>query len=480
MKVSIVMVAAGNEKQLQRVISSILQQTYKKIEVIIISIGTGSKNIGLLKDISNTDSRVKIYETDQGWLESINQGFSAASGDYFMKMSNNMILMTDTIERIMHIFQRRKNTDFIYADAFFQDQRGCDHEEMLYLNNEIENFYLYHPARVCFVYKRKVHEILKGYQENGIYDINNDFWIRANEARFSMYHVKGRMYYYILNQKILSINDRNKLMDERIRICKRAAVLCDISIKRKMYEAIIAQCRKYGRYKEGIFLILYLRDVKNLFFMSKLRKDKILKDSKTSFDIMADTYEQGWCLEEVRKCYDPVLSIVKNYASSDIKLLDVGCGTGVMLKRISNEFPNAEAVHGIDLSPMMVEKTNAKLQSENAYAVEGTLDSLDLSKDFYNIVLCMHSFHHYPEPLESLRQMYRVLRKGGILVIADDCYRGWKRIRRNVDLYKKNYPLGDMWMYSFRELIVLTRLAGFKQQEYQEIGKSFIYICKKI
>lgn len=480
MKVSIVMVAVGDEKQLQRMISSVLEQTYKKIELIIMNLGKDSRNAGLLTDVSKADSRVKIYETDQEWIESINQGFSIATGDYFMKMSNDMILMNDTIERIMHIFQRRKNTDFIYADALFQDQKGYDHEEMLYLNSEIEKFYLYHPARVCFIYKRKVHEILKGYQGNGIYDINNDFWIRTNEARFSMHHVKGRVYYYILNQKILCINDRNKFMDARIKMCRRAVELCDISIKRKMCEEIIAQCRKYGRYKESIFFILYLKNVKNLFFMSKMRKDKIIKDSKTSFDIMADTYEQGWCLEEVRKCYDPVLNIVKRYAPSDVKLLDVGCGTGVMLERISNEFPDAAAIHGIDLSPMMVEKTNAKLQSENAYAMEGAMESLDLSSDFYNIVLCMHSFHHYPEPLESLRQMYGVLRKEGILVIADDCYQGWKRIRRNIDLYKNNYPLGDMWMYSFGELLVLTCLAGFKQQEYRKMGGSFIFICKKI
>ena len=92
----------------------------------------------------------------------------------------------------------------------------------------------------------------------------------------------------------------------------------------------------------------------------------------------------------------------------------------------------------------------------------------------------MHSFHHYPEPLASLRQMYSILRKEGTLVIADNYYHGWKRIKRNVDLYKNNYPLGDMWMYSIGELCILTWIAGFKRQEYQEVGGSFIFTCKKI
>lgn len=479
MKVSIVIAITDRclkRMEIKNTIDSILQQTYKDIELIIMNTSRSRKVESLLKSIITISSRVKVYETDTGISESINQGFAMSTGDYFMKVDDNIILMPDTVERIMHVFERRKNIDFIYADSFLKDQRRENNEKLQHLNSELDTIYLYNPARACFIYKKKVQEVLKGYRQECIYDLNNDFWIRTKEAGFTMYHVKGKLCYYILDTKD-HLDEKNRFLDIRINMCKKVLNLCDISVKRKIVGEILEQCKKYKRYKDYTFFLLYLEVVKKLSFVN--RQDKIIADSKLSFDVMADTYEQEYGLAEVRNCYDPVLDIVKNYASSDVKLLDVGCGTGVMLERISAEFPNAGAIHGIDLSSMMVRKTNERLQGPNAYAAEGTLTTLNVPGDFYNIILCMHSFHHYPNPHENVKQMYRVLQKNGILILADNYYKGWKRISRNIELFKNNYPLGDMWMYSFGELFALTRFVGFKQQEFRRIGGSFIFICKK-
>lgn len=479
MKVSIVITITDkylNGIEIKNTIDSILQQTYKDIELIIMDASRNNKVESLLKNILTVSSRVKVYETDTGISASLNQGFAMSTGDYFMKVDDNIILMPDTVERIMHIFERRKNIDFIYADSFLEDQRRENNEKLQYLNSELDTTYLYNPVRVCFIYKKKIQEVLKGYRQECIYDLNNDFWIRTKEARFTMYHVKGKLCYYILDTKD-HLDEKNRFLDIRINMCKKAMNLCDLSVKMKMIGEILKQCKKYKRYKDYAFFAVYLEIVKKLSFINW--QDKIIADSKLSFDVMADTYERKYDLIEVRNCYDPVLDIVRDYAPSDVKLLDVGCGTGVMLEHISAEFPNAGAIHGIDLSSMMVRKTNERLHSPNVYVAEGTLTTLDVPGDFYNILLCMHSFHHYPNPLENVKQMYRVLKKNGILILADNYYKGWKRISRNIELFKNNYPLGDMWMYSAGELFALTRFAGFKQQEFRRIGGSFIFICKK-
>ncbi len=76
--------------------------------------------------------------------------------------------------------------------------------------------------------------------------------------------------------------------------------------------------------------------------------------------------------------------------------------------------------------------------------------------------------------------MAKVLHKNGVLIIADNRYTGWKRLESNLRLFINNYPYGDMWMYSFWELFLLTSLVGFHKQKYIKVGeKSFIFMCEK-
>lgn len=210
------------------------------------------------------------------------------------------------------------------------------------------------------------------------------------------------------------------------------------------------------------------------------KADEIRKKTRIAFNKLASNYEKNEDLLEPRKCYAPVLKIIKKYAVTDLKLLDIGCGTGVMLKLICEEFPQASDIFGIDLSPVMVKRARDKLSGYKAHIMKGQIETADLPSEFYDIELCMHSIHHYPTPLKSLKKMERALSKNGILIIADNYYKGWMRIKRNWELCVHNYPNGDMWMYSFFELGVLARLAGFKRSYCCKAGeKSFIFVCQK-
>lgn len=218
----------------------------------------------------------------------------------------------------------------------------------------------------------------------------------------------------------------------------------------------------------------------NIREWSLIRTDKITKNTRMAFNKLASTYEMEEALQEPRKCYAPVMKIIKERADKELKLLDVGCGTGVMLKLICKEYPKAKEILGIDLSPAMVKKANSNLKGYTAHVIKGKIETVGLHEEFYNIVLCMHSFHHYPYPLKSLKRLWRTLCRNGILIIADNHYEGWGRIKRNLDLWIHDYPDGDMWMYSCFELSVLTKLAGFKKQQYYKIGeKSFVFVCQK-
>ncbi|MCM1236908.1 MAG: class I SAM-dependent methyltransferase [Ruminococcus flavefaciens] len=205
------------------------------------------------------------------------------------------------------------------------------------------------------------------------------------------------------------------------------------------------------------------------------RSASILKQSRRYFNRQAATYN----FVEPSLCYQPVLDMIKKIPGN-IRLLDVGCGNGIMLSKIVEELDNVERITGVDISSKMVEEAKNRLSSYKCCIVEGTMETVKLRKNFYNIVLCMHSFHHYPTPLTTMKNIYKVMKKGGIFILVDNRERELKRWVSNWRLRQQGYPCGDMWIYSKMELLILAKLADFTVEDYQTAGTgSFIMIFKK-
>ena len=358
---------------------------------------------------------------------------------------------------------------------------NCVDEKMTsYYNHEMKNIYLYNPARVCFVYKRKVYKRIGKYKEKNIYDVNNDYLIRVKDAGISMYHLKAEVCYVLQNQDMI-FKDKESFFNYRVKKCREALGSCeDLNIKNKILDRMIFQCNELKRYSDSLFFRIYWIWLNNPINQYCSKQNKALSNCKLTFDMLADSYDNESSLEEPRKCYMPVMEIIKQKVHDNIKLLDIGCGTGVMLQTVYNEYEKKANLFGVDLSHEMVKISRQNLCGKNVQIIHGTLETVELPINYFDITLCMHSFHHYPKPLRSLWHMAKVLHKNGVLIIADNRYTGWKRLERNLSLFINNYPYGDMWMYSFWELFLLTSLVGFHKQKYIKVGeKSFIFMCEK-
>ena len=97
-------------------------------------------------------------------------------------------------------------------------------------------------------------------------------------------------------------------------------------------------------------------------------------------------------------------------------LLDVGCGTGNVLALIKDKF-NVK-VSGIDLSEGMIKKSR-ELLGENVDLKVGDSEILPWVDDTFDVIICNASFHHYPNPVAVLKEMRRVLKPDGRVIIAD-------------------------------------------------------------
>ena len=100
-------------------------------------------------------------------------------------------------------------------------------------------------------------------------------------------------------------------------------------------------------------------------------------------------------------------------------ILDVGCGTGKLLERAAGRWPGA-LLTGIDLVPEMIREARRKHPDDPRFRFEvADSQALPLEAASFDLAFSTHSFHHWPDQAGGIREVARVLRRGGLFVLAD-------------------------------------------------------------
>ena len=119
-KISVVMPVYNIEhirKKFLTAINSILNQTYKNIELILVNDGSKDKTQIILEDKRKKDVRIKIIEKENGGVESARrEGLKYVTGEFIMHMDQDDILDKSAIE-ILYDEIIRKDADVVVADS---------------------------------------------------------------------------------------------------------------------------------------------------------------------------------------------------------------------------------------------------------------------------------------------------------------------------------------------------------------------------
>lgn len=99
-----------------------------------------------------------------------------------------------------------------------------------------------------------------------------------------------------------------------------------------------------------------------------------------------------------------------------VKVLDVACGTGVLIPDYLKR--EVASVKGIDISPAMIEKAREKFGSEeNVSFVCGDVMNTDVGKD-YDAIVVYNAFPHFADPEGLISRLSDLLAPGGTLTVA--------------------------------------------------------------
>lgn len=102
------------------------------------------------------------------------------------------------------------------------------------------------------------------------------------------------------------------------------------------------------------------------------------------------------------------------------RVLDIGCGTGVLLSQLAACLPGAEELVGVDPAPGMVAEAASKLRGDHRVRLQRAgVEQLPFSDGSFDLVVSTLSFDHWVDQQRGLIECGRVLGAGGRLILAD-------------------------------------------------------------
>jgi ubiquinone/menaquinone biosynthesis C-methylase UbiE len=143
--------------------------------------------------------------------------------------------------------------------------------------------------------------------------------------------------------------------------------------------------------------------------------------------------------ENYNRWFIPLADHILSYSNSqDLDILDVGSGPGLLAKELGSRSKRF-TIMGVDISNDALNIAKKKCGSNpNISFKKGSVYDLPFDDDIFDIVVCKDSFHHFHNPPKALKEMWRVLKPGGILYMQD--------LRRDVPMYllKRSIPRNNV------------------------------------
>lgn len=138
-----------------------------------------------------------------------------------------------------------------------------------------------------------------------------------------------------------------------------------------------------------------------------------------AFDDRAPTYESDWRGKMHLDIAERTAAIVLAASGTPRRVLDVGCGTGVLLRLLADRLADCEEFVGIDAAEGMIRSARARADDPRLEFSMGLAENLPCPDGRFDLVVTTTSFDHWGDQGAGVRECSRVLATSGCLVLTD-------------------------------------------------------------
>ncbi|MGN6804085.1 MAG: glycosyltransferase family 2 protein [Ginsengibacter sp.] len=180
LKVSIITVCKNSEQFLASTIESVINQTCKNIEYIIID---GASTDSTCDIIKKYESKISYWlsEPDEGMYHAINKGLAIATGDYILILnSDDMLAANETIAQVSKFIDLSK-ADYYHGNMIKLNEAGFKKVKLFPVKFKelllsTHGTFVPHP---CFFISKQLNSVLGGYDLKYKYASDYDYILRA-------------------------------------------------------------------------------------------------------------------------------------------------------------------------------------------------------------------------------------------------------------------------------------------------------------
>lgn len=198
----------NHEEFVTQALNSVLDQTYKNIELIVLNNGSTDGSLRKIQDFTTRHPSVKLLNLAETLphTQAFNMAFKQANGSYLVDLSADDVLLPQCIQEQISCFAQQPSTvAIVFGNAFHIDENGMRHGSFFETdeNQLVKDKELFQTdyerllntgivmCSVSAMYTRRHFELLKGFNEKLIFE-DLDYWLRtaySYEIRFIDVHI---------------------------------------------------------------------------------------------------------------------------------------------------------------------------------------------------------------------------------------------------------------------------------------------------
>lgn len=215
--VSIVLPTYNGEKYLRQSIESILSQSYKNLELILVNDCSSDSTQSIISEYAKQDKRLTsiINSQNQKLPKSLNIGFREAKGEYWTWTSDDNYYQRSAIEEMVDYLESHSDKVAVCANFICIDVANGNKESLKITapNNMEVLIFDGNPCGACFLYRASAARQIGNYNEEQFLVEDYDFWLRMGLIG-KMGHLDKSLYFYRIHNDSLTCKRNLEIIEQ--------------------------------------------------------------------------------------------------------------------------------------------------------------------------------------------------------------------------------------------------------------------------
>jgi glycosyltransferase involved in cell wall biosynthesis len=195
-------------KYVEEAIDSILAQTYRDFELVIIDDGSEDGSREVLSKYKDHPAITLVFQERKGLNASCNVALKHARGEYMIRLDADDSFTPEALEYLVDRIEEDRNTGYVFCDFYETDALGKVKKMIRQFDPQVhENLQSAIPHGACMLIRLSFIQQCGGYNEKYPCQDGTDLWMKFKD-KYSPAHVAKPLFYYRRHQNNLS-NDQS-------------------------------------------------------------------------------------------------------------------------------------------------------------------------------------------------------------------------------------------------------------------------------